>query len=560
MATVAVARTMARLRTFAAAIIVATLALVMGGPTGTEPPAPSKTDGANANDGAVPVQAALANERPLRTEPADTIPAPEPWLAHPYTFELRITASTRDELPSSGCAVRLGLPRGTSFTTDVTTGGDGIAVARWRSRRPEGTVIVTDTRGALHRVTVRDGTTTDFAMIGPPTGRECRGWISFGTGTVYPIPRVVLDSCLHPFAAFVNQTALAPHRHLLSGAPRPPGIQFPPPLPASVIFGVEGAPTITGVVLDGSGVPMSNADVALLDRSPQPMARTTTDEAGQFTFEAPGAGTFTVHSHAPGRGVGCTTIDTETGLRTADVRLQCTSLACGRVVGANGAACDVEWRAVDDSSTRTTSIRGDGPFVFANLPRLPGRLLVWTADVGFPIAVAHGDAAEVEIAPHASKLILQLARDDDTVHTPIEVRAWQKDSEVGSFAMRTDDETWSFARMPRGWYRIEAVAAGNGFVDLGTHWVDGEHDVDLGRVVMPKPARVRLEIADASACELYEVRDDADVFVLVCEAASEPMLLPAGEYALAFRHRDGDVRFVRFTVRSGEETLVTAPE
>ena len=59
--------------------------------------------------------------------------------------------------------------------------------------------------------------------------------------------------------------------------------------------------------------------------------------------------------------------------------------------------------------------------------------------------------------------------------------------------------------------------------------------------------------------QICEVRRDLDVRVWTDTIPRDrPVLLPAGDYAFAYRHRDGDVRFVRFTARSGAGTVITA--
>ncbi|MFN9704937.1 MAG: hypothetical protein ACK595_08965, partial [Planctomycetota bacterium] len=56
---------------------------------------------------------------------------------------------------------------------------------------------------------------------------------------------------------------------------------------------------------------------------------------------------------------------------------------------------------------------------------------------------------------------------------------------------------------------------------------------------------------------IYAVRADLDVRLEPCPLPrGRRIALPAGDYALAWRSRGGGVRFHRFAVQAGEETLV----
>jgi hypothetical protein len=123
---------------------------------------------------------------------------------------------------------------------------------------------------------------------------------------------------------------------------------------------------------------------------------------------------------------------------------------------------------------------------------------------------------------------------------------------------------WCLERLPAGWYQVEVRAPGCGFVDLGRHWLDGRTDCDLGRTALPLPGSVRFLIPEADlpesqhrALDVCELRTDLDVSAVRGEVPLDRIvLLPAGEYVLCFRHRDGLVRFHRFAVRAGADVTV----
>jgi hypothetical protein len=124
---------------------------------------------------------------------------------------------------------------------------------------------------------------------------------------------------------------------------------------------------------------------------------------------------------------------------------------------------------------------------------------------------------------------------------------------------------WTMAGLPAGFYDVELRLPAGGVRALGRHWCDGNGPVDLGRVEMPRPGEVQFAAsadllpADEAqrVLEIVALRSDLDVRAeLAPVPLDRPVQLPAGDYVLLFRHRDGGVGTQRFTVRAGERSDV----
>jgi hypothetical protein len=260
------------------------------------------------------------------------------------------------------------------------------------------------------------------------------------------------------------------------------------------------------------------------------------------------------------------------------VHLRLGACIRGRALDSTGkplANARLEWRAADGSWVDGTRAGDDGTFVFANLPGGPGSVLLFPGDGDRRLPLAQlaavlPDTGEVLLQPKTagSSLRVQpirMAEDE----API-VRAWQIDT---GLAMRMkppegDGDTWTLDQLPAGFYELEAHLKDAGRKPLGRHWLDGKATVDLGRVGLAKGGEIAFALppdllpaeAGPQACELYQLRRDADVRAEVSPPPLDKAIrLPAGDWVFAFRAANGSTRFHRFTVRAGERTQVAPP-
>ena len=118
--------------------------------------------------------------------------------------------------------------------------------------------------------------------------------------------------------------------------------------------------------------------------------------------------------------------------------------------------------------------------------------------------------------------------------------------------------------LPAGWYRVEVGATSLGWVDAGRHWVDGKSMVDLGKVGLGQPGRVRIHFADGSVPtgdkfeqQVCQRRAALDLRVEdATTAKGEDLLLPAGDYWLLWRDLQGKKQLQAFHVDAGRDTRV----
>jgi hypothetical protein len=337
------------------------------------------------------------------------------------------------------------------------------------------------------------------------------------------------------------------------------------------------AAAIAGTVFGEQGAPAAHAPVMLLGSSPQPLFRTQTDAQGQFRFEQLAAGEYRVRAGGQAGGLATVPAVTTTGTTAVTLVLSAGSRLAGRVRTTEGAPTNgaiVEWYAADGSWCDSATTAEDGTFAFANLPGTPGTVLAWLPDYRMPACAAMnvlGDAGELLLQhdPAASAcLTIEPLLAEGREDTPVEVLVWSLDSQLGTTVPAGEKGPRRLPNLPAGWYQVELRAAGAGHVDGGRHWLDAKGSCDLGRVRMPVGGRVRFAVnpdqlpaGEQPTCEVCVLRADMDVRV---EAATswldELTQLPAGDYALACQHRDGGIRYRRFTVRDGEETVVAVPE
>ncbi len=570
-------------------------------------PAPrTLTNERSTTNGAAVV--AAPNEQPAastteREAPPAVATAPS-WLLHPYVLELEVVVVDATGVPVEGVTPQLAPPRvGANFGRG-STDAKGNVVLSWPSRTPTGEAVVTDPAGTLRRVALQHGRRTAVTVLqdtGVPQVMLSRVVTTTGTGIQFlselPVLGHVFTSAegagsssmgngLHQYAVFGDATALAPKTEY-ANAEEPFSLSEGTFLTRSRLLldtvGVAAQPeptqkpAISGTVLRDDGKPAAHAPVALFGSGAQPLQRNTTDDDGRFTFEDVVEGTFTVRAGGDRDGLAIAPAVVTTGTTPVRVDLRRDACVHGRVVRSDAAPhapYRVRWRAEDGSWCDQTLEGDDGTFVFANLPAKAGDVYLALPGQDLPVAAArhvltdNGELVLRHDVATARAISLEPVLPDVCKDAAVEVRVWQLDTGLGTMLARPEaGKPWKLEFLPPGWYQIEVRAQACGFVDLGRHWLDGTADLDLGRVVLPLPGRVHFVMPDDSvprgenrrAFDLCELRNDLDVRVLLAEFPTDrPVFLPAGDYVFAFRHRDGDVRFVRFTARSGEDTNVVA--
>ena len=338
----------------------------------------------------------------------------------------------------------------------------------------------------------------------------------------------------------------------------------------------ESTTAIEGVVFGVDGKPAAKIPVALLGSSPQPLQRLETDDQGRFRFQNVLAGEFTVRAGGDHQGLATTKAVVTQGTTPCTLNLQRGIVVTGKATDAAGkprGEHTVEWRALDGSWCDATRTEKDGTFLFANLPAGPGALFLFARDGNKSIPIA----TLPSVLPNTNDAVLAAAEDKGSVlrleppaardgNGQSSVLAWHADTGL-AFTLQPPEKgaQWSSPKLPAGFYDLELRVAGSGSKPLGRHWLDGEHDFDLGRVEAPRGGSIRITLpassqpaaAEQRALEVCVLRSDLDVRV---EPTTLPLdrsiALPVGDYVLAFRHADGGVRFHRFTVTADHETVV----
>lgn len=556
--------------TIVAIVVVAFAARSCSGPES----APSVDTKANELDPTPAATATIARDEATRREANEAPPVPpiEPWLDHPYEFTLEVQVVDSLGIPRPNVTLMLA-PRDLPLNFgSAQTQVDGRCTLRWRSRSPTSEIVACIGNGALRVLPVRHDAPTRLTV--------CEVSTSIGAVTGPAMG-------LHPFATFVTEPPIVPRlpeeedpAYSVTGFAH---YGIPPTATGAVVRAIEG----TTFAEDGS--PACGETVSLFGATPAPLANTSSDEAGRFRFNGLEPGTYSVRAGGDRAGLGTTTAVVTNGITSTRIDLHPGSCIRGRVVlGFASAVYRIVFIARDGSWCDETWTDTDGSFVIANLPTSTGDVFAWPQQTDrLPVAFAlHALADNGELllrhdVPHARHIRLDLDAPDECKEARIEMRVWSEDSGIGAFVHPPKpDERWNVGPLAVGWYRLEARAAGCGFVDLCRVYVDGNTDVDLGRITLPRPGRVQFVIPDEvvpvkrdeRVAELYEVRSDFDVRVPIdawrafIDAPDQigdvprdrPVFLPAGDYALAYRHRDRTVKFVRFTTRSGEDTVVTA--
>jgi RNA polymerase sigma-70 factor (ECF subfamily) len=558
---------------------------------------------------ALPAAPADAAER---TAPTTDAPL-APWLAHPFEVGIDVLVVDSLGLPVANHTLRLAPLDCGLNQAEQTTGPDGRVALTWRTRIPTLDVQLRDPRGQVRRVALQHGTRKQLVLLGE-TGSRSRWVMAKGErmarkasielahevradGLAVTFRSMLVDNLvttapgtmhagLHPHARFGDAIAmvspLLDHvllsekmvttelavRDLMVAKRNTASLGFKldatPPTPESRV-------AIEGTVFGVDGKPAAKVPVALLGSGPQPLQILDADDEGRFAFEGLTAGEFTVRAGGNHQGLASQPVATTTGVSPCTLQLQRGACVQGRAIDETGKHV-VEWRTLDGSHVDATTTHADGTFLLANLPAVPGSVVL----------IANGDTARIPVAtapsvlPDTGEVVLRAARDGGSVlrfEVPESAdragapsfRVWHAESGV-AFDVQPPEKgrVWASPKLPSGFYELASSTPGDGHRPLGRHWLDGEHECDLGVVQLARGGSVRVQLdeaelpaADQRVFEITSLRHDLDVRIDAVVEVGRPLRLPTGAYVFAFRHADGGTRFHRFTVTAGTESVVT---
>lgn len=537
-------------------------------------------------------------------------------LAHPYLVELELLVVDALGLPVEGYTPLLGPVGCARNVADAATGPDGRVTLRWPTRQPQVTFDLADPRGQVRRITLRHDQPTKLALLGERKGGMVVR-LAGGSGTTELVVdsgkldlsraltndrrvsaggRPTMREGLHPAARFGDDSARVVEE---APATRELTLSLSDAIGGRLRFGLAsegvGSPAaadlraIAGTVFGTDGKPAAKLPIVLLGSGPQPLEQKETGDDGTFRFEGVAAGDFTVRAGGDARGLATAAATTTQGTTPVTLHLQLGSCVRGKALTPDGAPLAkalVEWRALDNGWVDQTVVGDDGTFVFANLPGGPGQVLLLPADGArsLPLAVApsvlpDSEGLELRFDPNGRGAVvvepIRSASDPRpqirVVHADTGLLAGmfppiKKANEHGQQAsIQVAQPRWTMPGLPAGFYDVELRLPGGGVRALGRHWCDGNGPVDLGRVELPRPGEVQfaasaelLPVDEAQrVLEIVALRSDLDVRAeLAPVPLDRPVQLPAGDYVLLFRHRDGGVRTQRFAVRAGERSDV----
>ncbi|MEZ6036250.1 MAG: sigma-70 family RNA polymerase sigma factor [Planctomycetota bacterium] len=540
------------------------------------------------------------------------------WLQHPYAQELEVLVLDSTGLPVADHRPELAPLDGRLRDADVATGPDGVAVIRWSSRTPRVEVEVLDTRRHRRRVALHSGVRTRIVLVREI--QQAGPQLAFGSMFFNEVvaddarPRRLAKPRnsdgmllgLHPFAVFsengiVVDSGTTPATtearvsfnldRLTTGSFEVLGDGGKLVLngfsEGSVVRGLvtedrresEAPPSLArveGVVYGEDGKPAAKVPVVLLGDGPQPLQRTRTDEQGAFVFERVQPGDVVVRAGGESEGLARNPLHVEGGTWRSNLQLRRDGVVRGVVRDADGrpvAGAGVEWHADDKSWADRTNTDAEGRFVLANLPGGTGGLSIWPSrnESGFPattvpnVFVNPGELA-VELPPatqNGFKVVVQTPDGLSGNHQP-RVRVRQVETGFSRTMKAPDDPypAWHLADLPVGNYEVAIWMPGAGAVPLGHHWLGADTWQDLGTVELPRPGRVTFSLPDDAPlpsgleAEIVQLRPDFDVRYEILRGFADPILMPAGDYAMSTRIEGRTVQTRRFRLTAGSSTEV----
>ncbi|MCR9244983.1 MAG: sigma-70 family RNA polymerase sigma factor [bacterium] len=573
-----------------AAGVLATLGICVYG-IGDDPPSPpAKIQAATATaDAAAAATLPGTDDTVTQREAVEPAEIGPPWLEHPYELALQVRFIDQLGLPIEHRTIEI--VHGRSVVNRSTSPSDarGIATVTLASRTPELEVYLRDPREALRRVTLRHGRTTAITLLVPRrvaalgtfvvTLLDVPARFEDSTFSVHSGSDALLRAGLHPHARFelptsvervleeaVSEVLLA--TSIARSSTKQMMVAYAPKGPKQE-DGAEPLARIVGTVFGPDGKPANKETVALMVDG-EAATRVQTDEHGQFELSGLPAGRFELRAGGGRKGLATTTAATTTDTTRADLHLTLGSLVRGQALAADGsplAGAQVVWEAADGSWIDGAKVAKDGSFVIPNLPGKSGHLSLWLEGHKLPIVVkrdALADAGPIELRAPAARGSLRFDPVyPDATRTAVVARVFCEATGFGAaIGAGKPGEPWELANLPAGWYRVELFHRQLGVVDAGRHWVDADGACDLGRVLLPEPAVLELQLnlrseLKADAIELCRIGRSVDSrFKLQKLVRDNRILLAPGEYAVFWRGADGDLQHERFSVKRGETARV----
>ncbi len=357
-----------------------------------------------------------------------------------------------------------------------------------------------------------------------------------------------------------------------------------------------------GVVRSPRGDPAHGAVVLRLQPDGKFIDSAVTGEDGGYAFEE--ASADPVMLHATRDGVGRSVVSLVADARQQDFILEAGAVVEGQVLDTDGIPIQcalVLYEVFKPARSFRVSSDASGRFRFTNLPGGQGRVLVWDADAMNPLPAAMVPG----VYPNGGAVVVQLDKsvlgksglrftgiEQPMPVEDLEVRIIQESSGYGAIAKATPKaHVFELAELPIGMYSVRYGSRLHGWHDAGRVFVDGTgvHDVSLqafrapGRLQFLTEGDSAFAMSQNASAEsqagvlsrLLWIRSPDPSFQLAAYREHDlmdlqltpsgggligsPSEVAAGNYLCLWKRKGGGVTTVRFSVRSGELTVVDVP-
>ncbi|MEC7584226.1 MAG: hypothetical protein VYE77_07905 [Planctomycetota bacterium] len=506
------------------------------------------------------------------------------WLAAVAFGELQtmqVARLTSGQETTVVCLVE-GQTRETSHLQELrTTEAPNEVLTQWRNRKRSAPVEASTEQVTGQRrgqIQLRDADEIlcgrDLMVFDELACVDCHAASEVATYLPFTLARDLLAK-MHPAAVFTDLQTGRPgreertNRRLRLERQQDPTRQARPP--TQVVRAV-----VQGNIRTPNGGNPGIVPIAWLDQDGSLIERYATDAAGHYRLALPAGETCHLVAGGGSAGRASAYVLPATG---STVR---QDFALQRSLELPGVVLDTEdlpladWRITyfSEPGPSATSARSDnnGSFLLAP-PSMTGRCLLWPSRRSLKLPVlatatvsSTGPSLQLRLSKNApARARLRLRPGLPLGHTdkPVELRLLQMDTGFATHLVQTGvDEAFELEGLTAGFYRGELGAPGLGWVSFGPIHLDGRGLWDCGTITLPPPGRVLIHDEAAIwplpntqfAC--YRQTDDTDVAAPTELAADGSLSLPAGQYALLWRHGN-QLRSTSFSVRSAETTTLS---